>query len=326
MQNLRVAFFRFRILFFLLPIFLFSPNLLISKEVPKLSSHIIDETWTLTPGFEKEINDLLVQHEKETSNQVVVLLTSSLEDENLEEYSLRVAETWKLGQKGKDNGVLLFIAKDDRKLRIEVGYGLEGTLTDVLCHRIIEQEIKPSFKAGDFEEGIRNGVHKILDAIAGTYTIPPPKDYSYLGPFAFLGEMDGGGENIPITVRIFGSIFVFGILGIFTYLAANIPFFGWVLYFFLFPFWSLFPIALHGPDIGISIFLIYAIGIGLWKLYHLLTPHGRKRMKEKESSFGSSGGGSSSSSGGGWSSSSSGSSSFGGGGGSFGGGGSSGSW
>jgi len=325
MQNLLTFLSKIHSFSFLFSILILFPNLLISKEVPKLSSHIIDETWTLTPEFDKEINNLLVEHEKQTTNQVVVLFTSSLEGESLEEYSLRVAETWKLGQKGKDNGVLLFIAKDDRKLRIEVGYGLEGTLTDVLCHRIIEREIKPSFKAGDFEEGIRNGVKTILGAIEGTYTIPPPKDYSYLGPLAFLGEMDGGGENIPILVRIFGSIFVFGILSIFTYLAATIPFMGWFLYFFLFPFWSMFPIALHGPDIGIGIFLTYAIGLGLWKLYHLLTPHGRKRMKKYSKAMGI-GSGSGSSSSGGWSSSSGGSSSFGGGGGSFGGGGSSGSW
>jgi uncharacterized protein len=297
---------------------------LLSHDVPRLSSRVTDETWTLSSEFQRDLEKKLADFEAKTSNQVAVLVISSLDGETIEEFSLKVAEKNKLGQKGKDNGVLLTIAKDDRKLRIEVGYGLEGVLTDVLCNRIINNEIKPHFKSGDFEAGIFSGVTAIIDGIGGTYTVPPPKDYSYLGPLSFFGEMDGGGENIPWPIRIGGSLFFLFVIGIFTYAAATTPYIGWFIYFFLFPFWSLFPIAFHGVDIGVSIFLTYAIGIGLFKIYMLITPSGRKWMNENRSSFGGSGGSSRSGSSG-WSFGRS-SGGFSGGGGSFGGGGSSGSW
>ncbi|EOQ90173.1 PF04536 family protein [Leptospira yanagawae serovar Saopaulo str. Sao Paulo = ATCC 700523] len=301
-------------LFLLFPIFIFA------KDVPNLKTRVTDETWTLHSDFVSALEKQLKDHEKKTSNQIAVYLFSSLEGENLEEYSIRVAEEWKLGQKGKDNGVLLLIAMEDRKLRIEVGYGLEGVLTDVLCHHIIENEIKPAFKKGEFDIGIQNGIKAIMGAIEGEYQMPEPKDYSHLGPLSFLGELSGASDELPIGLKIFLTFFIVFVLGIFTYFAANAPYIGWFLYFFLFPFWSLFPTAIHGANVGASVFLIYAIGVGLYKLYHLLTPHGRKRMKQ--SSFSSSSSGSRSS---GWSSGGS-SGGFRGGGGSFGGGGSSGSW
>lgn len=295
------------------------PILLFSRDVPNLKTRVTDETWTLSSDFVSALEKQLKDHEKKTSNQIAVYLFSSLEGENLEEYSIRVAEEWKLGQKGKDNGVLLLIAKDDRKLRIEVGYGLEGALTDVLCHHIIENEIKPSFKRGEFDMGIKNGIKAILGAIEGEYQMPEKKDYSHLGPLSFLGELSGASEEIPLGLKIFLSFFVVFVLSIFTYFAANAPYVGWFVYFFLFPFWSLFPTAIHGANVGAAVFLIYAIGVGLYKLYHLFTPHGRARMRNGKFKM------SSGSSSGGWSSSGS-SGGFRGGGGSFGGGGSSGSW
>ncbi|WP_246838568.1 TPM domain-containing protein [Leptospira levettii] len=282
----------------------------------------MDETWTLHSEYVSAIEKQLSDHEKKTSNQIVVFVTPSLEGENLEEYSLKVAETWKLGQKGKDNGVLLFVALEDRKLRIEVGYGLEGVLTDVLCHHIIENEIKPSFKKGEFDIGIQNGVNAIMKTIEGEYTIPEKVDYSHLGPLSFLGEIAPEGPEMPIGLKIFVSIFVLTVLGVFTYFAANAPYVGWFIYFFLFPFWSIFPTVIHGANVGAIVFLTYAIGVGLYKLYHLLTPNGRKRMRNSSFASDSRGGGGRSS---GWSSGGS-SGGFSGGGGSFGGGGSSGSW
>lgn len=304
------------LVFFLLvlPIFLFS------KDVPRLKSRVMDETWTLHTDYISALEKQLRDHEKKTSNQIVVFVTPSLEGENLEEYSLKVAETWKLGQKGKDNGVLLFVAIEDRKLRIEVGYGLEGVLTDVLCHHIIENEIKPYFKKGEYDIGIQNGVSAIMKSIEGEYTIPEKKDFSHLGPLSFLGEIAPEGAEMPIGFKIFVSIFVVTVLGVFTYFAANAPYVGWFIYFFLFPFWSIFPTAIHGANIGAIVFLTYAIGVGLYKLYHLLTPHGRKRMRNSSFASDTQGGRSS-----GWSSGGS-SGGFSGGGGSFGGGGSSGSW
>ncbi|WP_167881901.1 TPM domain-containing protein [Leptospira jelokensis] len=308
MQRILVSF------LFLLPIFIFA------KDVPNLKARVTDETWTLHSDFVSAVEKQLKDHEKKTSNQIAVYLFPSLEGENLEEYSIRVAEAWKLGQKEKDNGVLLLIAMEDRKLRIEVGYGLEGVLTDVLCHHIIENEIKPAFKKGEFDVGIQNGIKAIMGAIEGEYHMPEPKDYSHLGPLSFLGDLSGASDELPIGLKIFLTFFIVFVLGIFTFYAANAPYIGWFLYFFLFPFWSLFPTAIHGANVGAAVFLVYAIGVGLYKLYHLLTPHGRQRMNQ--SSFASSSSASSSS---GWSSGGS-SGGFRGGGGSFGGGGSSGSW
>lgn len=301
----------------------FFPIFIQAKDVPTLTGRVVDESWTLDSGFVSFLERQLKEHESKTSNQIVVLVIPSLEGEGIEEYSMKVVEAWKLGQKKKDNGVLLLIAINDRKLRIEVGYGLEGNLTDVLCHHIIEKEIKPYFKKGDIQSGIQNGINAIIDAIEGSYTAPLPEDFSHLVPLSFLGELSHGQEEIPFGVKVFVSIFVLFVLGIFTYVAANAPYIGWFIYFFLFPFWSLFPTAIHGANVGASVFLTYAIGIGLYKLYHLLTPHGRKRMKN-----GVFGGSSRSSGSSGWSSGGGGfrSRGFSGGGGSFGGGGSSGSW
>lgn len=309
-----------RILVFSLLIFF--PFFIQAKDVPTLTGRVVDETWTLDSGFVSALERQLKEHENQTSNQIVVLVIPSLEGEVLEDYSMKVVENWKLGQKKKDNGVLLLIALNDRKLRIEVGYGLEGSLTDVLCHHIIEKEIKPYFKKGDIQSGIQNGINAIFGAMEGSYTAPPPEDYSHLGPLSFLGELSGAQDEIPWGVKIFASFFILFVLGIFTYVAANAPYIGWFIYFFLFPFWSLFPTAIHGANVGAFVFLTYAIGVGLYKLYHLLTPNGRKRMKKGV--FGGT-----SRSGGGWSSGSGGgfrSGGFSGGGGSFGGGGSSGSW
>lgn len=111
----------------------------------------------------------LEAHESKTSNQVVVLTLPSLEGEPLESFSHRVATTWKLGQKGTENGVLLLLALRERKVRIEVGYGLEGTLTDLRSAHIIRQEIVPRFRAGDVPGGVAAGVAAILKTIEGTY-------------------------------------------------------------------------------------------------------------------------------------------------------------
>ena len=111
----------------------------------------------------------LEAHEAKTSNQVAVLILPSLEGEPLESFSHRVATTWKLGQKGTENGVLLLLALRERKARIEVGYGLEGTLTDLRSAHIIRQDIVPKLRAGDLPGGITAGARAILDTIEGTY-------------------------------------------------------------------------------------------------------------------------------------------------------------
>lgn len=143
-----------------------------SKKEPAISvkSYVTDQTGTLTQSQINDLQQKLVNFEKETSNQVVVYVTQTLGGESLEESSYEIAQQNGIGQKGKDNGVLLFIVIGDRKLRIEVGYGLEGALPDALCDQIIRKEITPLFKQGKYYDGIDAGVDAIISATKGEYT------------------------------------------------------------------------------------------------------------------------------------------------------------
>ena len=133
--------------------------------VPPLTGRIVDLTGTLSLSQSNEIADILAAHEQKSGNQLGVLIVPTTQPEAIEQYSLRVVESWKLGRKGVDDGALFLVAKNDRKLRIEVGYGLEGVLPDAICRRIISEIITPKFKQGDFAGGITAGVTAIIDAI-----------------------------------------------------------------------------------------------------------------------------------------------------------------
>lgn len=141
---------------------------------------IHDEANVLSEQAKASLETIVKAERDSTSNQIAVLIVSSLEGESLEEYSLRVAETWGLGQKSKDNGVLLLIVINERKVRIETGYGLEGTLTDALSSRINRNEIAPYFREGNYDEGVKSGVTAIIQAIKGEYKNdePPPRKKS----------------------------------------------------------------------------------------------------------------------------------------------------
>jgi uncharacterized protein len=159
--------------FVLLGILLFAPAIW-SLDIPPLTGRVVDRAQVLSSSDHSRLNDLLAAHESRTSNQVAVLILPSLAGEPLEEFSHRVASSWGLGQKGTDNGVLLLVALQERKIRIEVGYGLEGTLTDAKTSQIIRHEMVPRFRQGEYSEGIVAGVRAILNTIEGTYTAPAP--------------------------------------------------------------------------------------------------------------------------------------------------------
>src|SRR5690606_14677709 len=131
-------------------------------------------------------------------SQIAVLLVASTEPESIEQYSMRVAEQWKLGRKGVDDGALLLIAKDDRTLRIEVGYGLEGVLTDISSKRIVSDIIVPHLKNGDFYQGIDAGIDRMMRLIDGEpLPAPAPQenwegDVGNLLPGAIIGGLIGG--------------------------------------------------------------------------------------------------------------------------------------
>lgn len=139
-------------------------------DFPALTGRVVDEAEILSDEVEQVLTDLLEAHELETSNQVVVVTLSSLQGYSIEDYGVQLGRHWGIGQADKDNGVLLIVAPNDREVRIEVGYGLEGTLTDATAKLIIEREIIPQFKAGDLEGGVMLGTQAILSAIGGTYT------------------------------------------------------------------------------------------------------------------------------------------------------------
>lgn len=135
------------------------------QTIPQLSARVSDYTGTLSAGQKSQLEGTLSKLEQPKGSQVVVLIVPSTQPEAIEQYAMRVAENWKIGRKGVDDGVILLIAKQDRKLRIEVGYGLEGALNDAICKRIIEEIITPEFKQGRFFEGIDYGVKAIVKVI-----------------------------------------------------------------------------------------------------------------------------------------------------------------
>lgn len=150
-------------------------------DFPALTGRVVDEARILSDETEQFLDSLLAAHEAETSNQVVVVTLSSLQGYSIEDFGVQLGRHWGIGQADKDNGVLLIVAPNDREVRIEVGYGLEATLTDATAKLIIEREIIPQFKAGDLEGGVKLGTQAILSAIAGTYTPPEvSEDYDYV--------------------------------------------------------------------------------------------------------------------------------------------------
>lgn len=143
-------------------------------DIPPLKSRVTDSTGTLSAQNIASLEQKLAAFEQEKGVQVAVLMVPTVEPETIEQYAVRVFEQWKLGRKRVDDGVLLVIAKNDRKLRIEVGYGLEGALNDATAKRIISDDIVPHFKHGDFAAGIDAGVSRIL-RVAGGEALPPPE-------------------------------------------------------------------------------------------------------------------------------------------------------
>ncbi|MDO8412937.1 MAG: YgcG family protein [Gallionellaceae bacterium] len=143
--------------------------------VPPLTARITDLTATLNTAQKQQLETSLAQFEAKKGVQIAVLLVATTAPETIEQYGIRVGETWKLGRKGVDDGALLLIAKDDRTLRIEVGYGLEGALPDAIAKRIIAETITPLFKRGDFYGGINAGIEQMMTVLAGELLPPPSK-------------------------------------------------------------------------------------------------------------------------------------------------------
>jgi uncharacterized protein len=148
---------------------IFSAPKLFALEVPPLKGRVNDYAGILSASTKQQLEGILSELEKTDSTQIAVLTIPSLEGEPLEEFSIKVADQWKIGQKGFDNGAILLIALKERKIRIEVGYGLEGSLTDLMAGRIIANVIVPQFKAGNFNQGVIDGVQAMIGVVRGEY-------------------------------------------------------------------------------------------------------------------------------------------------------------
>ncbi|HET7598529.1 MAG TPA: TPM domain-containing protein [Burkholderiales bacterium] len=297
-----------------------------AADIPYLSGRLVDDAEILSAGARARLGAALKAHEDRTTNQIAVLTVPSLDGQSIEEYAVAVFEAWKLGRRDKDNGVLVVVVPNDRRMRIEVGYGLEGALTDLAAARIIRNVMTPHFKTGDFDRGIEEGVAATVALLEGRAESPAALA---IDPSAQPAR--GGLEvpDLPLTERILFGAFIFGIIGLFTIIGVITPGMGWFLYLFLIPFWAMFPIAIVGTEGALTLLVIYLIGFPLAKLGFARSPWYEKakldlatKGRARIGGFSIGGNSSHSSS---WSTSSSGSS-FSGGGGRSGGGGSSGSW
>jgi uncharacterized protein len=185
------------------------------QVVPKLSARITDLTGTLSSADKTSLESKLLAFEQRKGSQVAVLIVGTTAPEAIEQYSIRVVEAWKLGRatvQGKkvDDGVLLLVAKDDRKVRIEVGYGLEGAITDALAKRIISEQIGPRFRAGDFTGGVNAGVDKLTGLIEGAALPDAVKTPNSGGSTGGSSEDDLLGTFLPILVIAFFTSMIFG--------------------------------------------------------------------------------------------------------------------
>ena len=170
---------------------LWLPGVALARDIPALRGHVNDEAGMLSSAAEQALEQKLASYEQQTQHQFALLTIDSLEGDALEDFSIRVVESWKLGQKGKDDGLLLLIAKRDRKLRIEVGYGLEGDVTDAFSAQVIRNVITPALRAGNADQGIDQAFDVLMKKAAGesvpqTAVAPPRRERSGRSPLGLL--------------------------------------------------------------------------------------------------------------------------------------------
>ena len=215
-----------RIVFILFNILLLQNLFAADITFPKLTGRVVDNAGILTSNQKETLTNILNTQEKETSNQIVILTLKSLDGNEIEDYGYQIGRYWKIGQKDKDNGVLLIVSMKEKKIRIEVGYGLEGSLTDARSHEIIEYKIKPYFKKDDYYKGILEGTNAIISSIKGEYKQETHTSSSgnifplfilyfmiiFLAPFigTIFAKM-----NLKKTSRVFQSMTFGGFAGLF---------------------------------------------------------------------------------------------------------------
>ncbi len=199
------------------------------QPVPALEARVTDLTGTLTAGERNELEQKLAAFEARKGAQLAVLLVSTTRPEAIEQYSLRVAEAWKLGRAKPDDGALLLLAKDDRELRIEVGYGLEGTLPDATANRIIEDTMVPMLRQGNFAAALNAGVDQMIRVIDGEPLPPPDQAWQRNGgqlfqllPFLFIALLVGSAVLRAVFGRTLGSVLSGGAMGLIVWLFSQL--------------------------------------------------------------------------------------------------------
>jgi uncharacterized protein len=196
--------------------------------IPPLTGRVVDLTATLTPAQVQALADTLESLEKRKGSQLAVLIVPSTQPETVEQYGIRVASQWKLGRNGVDDGAILIVAKNDRTLRIEVGYGLEGVLNDATAKRIVSEIIVPRFRQGDFAGGIRDGVERTIQVIEGE-KLPQPQDSSGqggtgIGTYALVALLFAvflGGLLRALLGRLPGALVTSGVVGLLAWVVAG---------------------------------------------------------------------------------------------------------
>ena len=193
--------------------------------VPLLAGHVTDLTATLTPAQKESLEQTLAAFEARKGSQLAVLLLPTTAPEGIDQYALRVAEQWKIGRAKVDDGAILVVAKDDRTLRLEVGYGLEGALSDIVSKRIISDTIVPRFKQGDYYGGIDAGVAQIIRVVDGEALPAPasqrtqgPDDLRQMFPFLLIVVLVVGGVLRNTIGKLAGSVVTGALVGVLAWL------------------------------------------------------------------------------------------------------------
>jgi uncharacterized protein len=274
--------------------------------IPPLKMRVTDTTGTLTAQQAADLERRIADFEARKGSQIAVLIVPTTAPEAIEQYGIRVAEAWKIGRKRTDDGVILIVARNDRKLRLEVGYGLEGPIPDAIAKRLIREVISPRFRQGDFYGGISAGAQQLMRLIEGE-KLPPPTPRP-----APQGEFGGGGNMLIILVvvaMVLGGVLT-SVLGRFFGSAATGSVVGFIA-------WTIAGALAIGIGAGLLAFVFALFFAGSRGGFSRGTRGGRGGWTTGGWTGGGWGGGGGSSGGGGWS---------GGGGGGFGGGGASGNW
>lgn len=176
--------------------------LMAAPSFPPLTGRVVDDAGILSQDAQEQLTSMLAQEEQQTHAQVVVVTLKSLQGYPIEDYGYQLGRYWGIGQKGKDNGALLIVAPAEHKVRIEVGYGFEGQLTDAQSKVIIDEIITPAFKRGDYDQGVLAGTSAILHAIGGATIVP--------GDYNSAPQPDQSGPHIPIILIVFLLWIIFG--------------------------------------------------------------------------------------------------------------------